>query len=173
MEFKKGVTMKAIVAVDRKWAIGRAGQLLVRIPADMKRFRALTVGKTVVLGRKTLATFPQGRPLEMRENIVFSRNPSFSAGDALVVNDEQGLLSLMEERHIDSDDVYVIGGEQIYRLLLPHCDTCLVTFIDRAYDADAFFPDLESDPDWEMTEESEEQTCFDVVYTFRTYRRRV
>ena len=164
--------MKAIVAVDKNWAIGRNGALLTRIPADMKRFRALTIGRTVVLGRKTLATFPQGRPLEMRENIVFSRNPAFTVKDAQVVHDEQELLRFLEKSGTSPDDVFVIGGEQIYRLLLPHCDECLVTFIDRTYDADAFFPDLDADDAWEMTEESEEQTCFDVIYTFRTYRRR-
>ena len=164
--------MKAIVAVDRNWGIGRAGALLVRIPADMKRFRAITEGKTVVLGRKTLATFPQGAPLAMRTNIVLSRNESYSVKGAHVVHDEEGLLDLLKKLYVDENDVYVIGGEQIYRLLLPHCDECLVTYIDRAYDADAFFPDLDQDPDWEIADESEEQTCFDVIYTFRTYRRK-
>ena len=164
--------MKAIVAVDRNWAIGRNGSLLVRIPADMKRFRALTTGKTVILGRKTLETFPQGRPLENRTNIIFSRNPAFSVPGAQVVADEQALQALLTRQNTADDDVFVIGGEQIYRLLLPLCDECLVTYIDRVYDADAYFPDLEKDPAWEMTEESEEQVCFDVIYTFRTYRRR-
>ena len=164
--------MKAIVAVDKNWAIGRAGALLVRIPADMKRFRALTEGKTVVLGRKTLQTFPQGKPLEMRRNIVFSRNLSCNVNGAHVVHDEAGLFALLKNLYTDDNEVFVIGGEQIYRLLLPHCDECFVTFIDRAYDADAFFPDLDTDPDWELADESEEQTCFDVIYTFRTYRRK-
>ena len=164
--------MKAIVAVDRNWGIGRNGALLVRIPADMKRFRALTEGKTVVLGRKTLATFPQGAPLAQRTNIVMSRNPQYTVKGAHVVHDESALTELLERLYVKDDDVFVIGGEQIYRLLLPYCDECHVTFIDRAYDADAFFPDLEDDPAWEMAEESEEQTCFDVIYTFRTYRRK-
>ena len=86
-----------------------------------------------------------------------------------VNTDAEEMLARLET---GEDSVFVIGGEQIYRMLLPQCDECLVTFIDREYDADAFFPDLDADPEWEMTEESEEQTCFDVVYTFRTYRRK-
>ena len=164
--------MKAIVAVDRNWGIGRNGALLVRIPADMKRFRALTEGKTVVLGRKTLATFPQGAPLAQRTNIVLSRNPSYAVKGAHVVHDVKALQELLERLYVRDDDVFVIGGEQIYRLFLPQCDECLVTRIDRVYDADAFFPDLDTGPDWELADESEEQTCFDVIYTFRTYRRK-
>ncbi|MBR0091032.1 MAG: dihydrofolate reductase [Lachnospiraceae bacterium] len=162
--------MQAIVAADANWGIGRDGTLLVRIPADMKRFREMTTGKVVVLGRKTLQTFPQGRPLPDRDNIILSRNPDFRVKGAAVVHDLSELQKLLAD--VPQDDVFCIGGAQIYELLLPQCDVCHVTRLERSYHADAFFPDLDRDPAWELAEESEEQTCFDTVYTFCTYRRK-
>ena len=162
--------MQAIVAADKNWGIGRDGTLLVRIPADMKRFREMTTGKVVVLGRKTLQTFPQGRPLPERDNIILSRNPSFPVKGAAVVHDPEELQKLIAD--VEPADVFCIGGAQIYELLLPQCDVCHVTRLERSYHADAFFPDLDADPAWELVEESEEQTYFDTAYTFCTYRRK-
>ena len=159
--------MKCIVAVDKNFAIGREGKLLLHVPNDMNHFRSLTEGKVVVLGRKTLQTFPQGQPLPNRTNIILSRNKDFKVKGAVVVN---SLDELKEEiKKYPSDDVCVIGGEQIYKQLLPLCDTCEVTYFDREFDADAFFPDLDNSPDWKIAEESEEQVYFDTLYTFRRY----
>ncbi len=161
--------MTAIVAADKHWGIGRNGALLTRIPADMQRFRELTYGKVVILGRKTLQTFPQGRPLDGRENIIMSRNTSFRVKGAQVVRSEEELFKVLS--FYPEEDVYVIGGGQIYLQLLKYCTTCLVTRLDRVFDADAYFPDLDALDAWSLVEESDEQTYFDTPYTFCTYVR--
>lgn len=161
--------MNLIVAVDENWAIGNKNELLVSIPADHKFFRQETTGKVVVLGRKTLETFPQGMPLKNRTNIIMSTNKDYRVKDAIVVHDLDELLSQIEK--YDTKDVYVVGGESIYRLLLPHCDTAHVTKIDHAYEADAYFPDLDAMPEWKITADSEEQTYFDITYHFLKYER--
>ena len=162
--------MKAIVGVDKNWGIGNKGKLLVTIPNDMKMFRAETTGKVVILGRKTLATFPQGKPLPNRTNIILTRDESFAAGDALIVHSVEELLE--EVKNYPPEDVYVIGGDSIYKQLLPYCDSAIVTRSDYVFEADTFFPNLEEDPDWIMTGESEEQTYFSLEYTFQNWERR-
>lgn len=161
--------MKAIVAVDENWGIGHQGKLLVSIPADMRFFREKTTGHVVVMGRRTLESMPGGKPLSDRVNIVMTRKSERLVDGALVVHDEEELLEALQA--YEEDEVYVIGGEEIYSLLLPHCDEAFVTKIDYAYQADAHFPNLDADPTWVLAEESEEQTYFDLIYTFRRYTR--
>ena len=162
--------MNIIAAVDNNWAIGRRGQLLVSIPNDLKHFREETMGKVLVYGRKTLQTFPQGMPLGGRTNIILSSNPGFQVKNALVVPDLDRLLEKLKS--YKEDDVYVVGGESVYRQLLPYCNTAHITKIDRRYEADAYFPDLDRDPEWEITADSDEQTYFDIAYTFLKYERK-
>ena len=162
--------MQAIVAVDENWAIGSKGSLLVRIPADQKMFRQETTGKVVILGRKTLDTFPAGQPLKNRTNISLSRDRSLTVEGATVVHSVEELLEAIKE--YDGDSVYNIGGESVYKLLLPYCDTVHVTKIDHAYEADAYFPNLDADDAWEVTEESDEQVYFDLTYHFVKYERK-
>ena len=161
--------MKLIVAADRNWAIGKNNKLMWSIPADMKFFRETTQGKVVIMGRKTLESFPQGQPLKNRVNIVITRNPSYKVKDAVVVHSVEEAIK--ESRKYDGD-VFVIGGESIYRAMLPYCDTALVTRIDYAYEADTWFPNLDEDEEWELTDEGEEQTCFDLEYAFTRYERK-
>ena len=161
--------MNIIVAVDKNWAIGKDNRLLVSIPADMKFFRETTQGNVVIMGRKTLESFPQGQPLKNRVNIVITRNPSYKVKDAVVVHSVEEAIE--ESRKYDGD-VFVIGGESIYRAMLPYCDTALVTRIDYAYEADTWFPNLDEDEEWELTDEGEEQTCFDLEYAFTRYERK-
>ena len=161
--------MRAIVNADKNWGIGFRNQLLVHIPSDMRFFREKTTGNAVVMGRKTLESLPGGRPLADRDNIILSRDPALKVKGAAVVHSVDELLQLLAD--MDTDRVYVIGGAEIYRLLLPYCDTAFVTRVNYAYQADAYFPDLDAMPDWELTEESEEQTCHDMEFTFRTYRK--
>jgi len=161
--------MRAILNADRNWGIGFQNQLLVHIPSDMRFFREHTTGNIVVMGRKTLESLPGGRPLADRDNIILSRDPAYQVRGAAVVHSVGELQDLLAD--VDTDRVYVIGGAEIYRLLLPYCDTAFVTKVDYAYQADAFFPDLDALPEWELAEESEEQTCFDIEFTFRTYKR--
>ena len=162
--------MNLIVAVDENWAIGNKNELLIRIPADHKNFRRETTQKVVVLGRKTLETFPQGLPLKNRTNIIMSTNPSYQVKDAVVVHSVEELIE--ELKQYDTQDVYIVGGESIYRQMLPYCDVAHVTKIDHVYEADAFFPNLDEDPDWQITADSEEQTYFDITYHFLKYERK-
>ena len=168
--YKKNPSLMAIVAADEKWAIGNKGNLLVRIPADHKNFSALTTGKVIVLGRKTLETFPQGKPLPDRINIILSANKDFEVKGAIAVHDTQELME--EIKKYDAEDVFVIGGQSVYEQLLPMCRDVLVTRIDHTYEADAHFPDLDNDPEWEITEMSDEQYYFDITYHFVRYTRR-
>ena len=141
--------MNVIVAVDQNWAIGKDGDQLVYLSEDLKRFKSLTTGHPVILGRKTLATFPGGRPLKGRRNLILSRNTEAAP-----------------------EDSFVIGGASVYRQLLPWCDTAYVTKIDRAFPADCHFPDLDQDPAWERTEESAPLEQDGIIYRYVTYRRK-
>ena len=162
--------MKAILSADRNWGIGYQNKLLVSIPSDMRFFREMTEGKVIVMGRKTLESFPNGLPLKKRINIVLTHDRSYQVKEAVIVHDKEELLE--ELKKYREDDVFVVGGGSVYELLLPYCDTAYVTRIDMAYQADTFFPDLDQDPEWELTEESDEQTCFDIEFTFTVYRRK-
>ena len=161
--------MNAIVAADKNWAIGCKNKLLVSIPADMKFFRETTTGKVVVMGRKTLESFPNGLPLKNRTNIVLTHDHTYKVPGAVVVHDMDELHE--ELKKYDSEDIYVIGGETIYRQLLDECDVAHITKIDYAYDADAYFPNLDERPEWKITADSEEQTYFDLEYYFYRYER--
>lgn len=161
--------MKMIVAVDKNWGIGKNNDLLVSIPADMKMFRTETAGKVVVMGRKTLESFPGGLPLKNRTNIVLSGNPDYQVKGAIVVHSLQELLE--EIKKYPKDQVYCIGGDSVYKMLLPYCDTAQVTKIDFAYEADRYFPNLDEMPQWQVAAESEEQTYFDLEYRFVRYER--
>ena len=123
--------MKLFAAADKEWNIGNKGELLFSLPDDMKFFRTTTSGKVVVMGRKTLESFPGSKPLKNRVNIVLSRNAHEVEG-AEFVNSVDELLEKVKE--YNSDDVYVIGGAQIYSLLLPYCDTALITHVDAVAD---------------------------------------
>ncbi len=162
--------MNAIVAVDRNWAIGNKGELLIRIPADQKRFREITTGGVVVLGRKTMDTFPGRKPLPNRTNMILSTNEDYKVQDAVVVHSIGQLLE--ELKSYPDESVYIIGGDSIYKQMLPYCDRVYVTKIDRAYEADAFYPDLDADPDWEVENVSEEQVYFDTTYEYVDYVRK-
>ena len=157
--------MNAIAAVDRNWAIGREGGLLFHLPTDMKHFRDLTVGGTVILGRKTMATFPGGRPLKGRRNLILSRNPDFAPEGAEVFPDLDSLLAQAPE------DACVIGGASVYQALLDKCDTAYITKIHKAYPADCWLPDLDADPSWTLAEESEPLEENGLTFHYATYKR--
>ena len=161
--------MKMIAAVDSNWAIGNKNRLLTSIPADMKFFRETTSGHVVVMGRKTLESFPNGLPLKNRTNIVLTANPSYEVKDTVIVHSEAELLE--ELKKYEGEEIFVIGGESIYRMLEPYCDVAYITKIDHEYEADAYFPNLDQMPEWRLAKESEEQTCFDLEYTFTVYER--
>ena len=159
-----------IVAVDKNWAIGYQNKLLTRIPGDQRFFREVTTGNVVVLGRKTLETFPQGQPLKNRTNIILSTRKDYQVKGAVVVHSIEELLAELSK--YDTERIYIIGGESVYRAMLPYCDTVHVTKIDRSFEADTYFPNLDELPEWEITADSEEQTYFDLEYVFYKYERK-
>ncbi len=168
--------MKAVVAIDKEWGIGCKGGLLVHVRADLKRFYQLTVGKTVILGSKTLQTFPGGKVLKNRTNLILSRNPAFAVEGGTVFASIDALLSFLQE-HPETDAV-VIGGGTIYQQLLPYCDEVYVTQFDRVYEKDTYFPNLDSDPAWICAEtgetlksDPETDSEKDLTYRFLLYKR--
>lgn len=161
--------MKLIVAVDENWGIGCKNELLVRIPSDQRMFREKTTGNVVVMGRKTLESFPGSKPLKDRVNIVLTKEKRESLNGEVIVHSIEEALE--EIKKYPKESIYIIGGETIYRQFLPYCDEAYVTKIEHKYEADAHFPNLDQDAEWKITEESEEQTYFDIPYTFVKYER--
>ena len=161
--------MKFLVTADNNGAIGRGAQPLVTIPAMQQSFLKETQGKVVVMGRKTLESFPNGLPLKNRTNIVLTGNKDYNVKDAIIVHTVEELLE--EIKKYPSEEVYCIGGDSVYKQLLPYCDTAHVTKIDFAYEADSYFPNLDEMPEWKVTAESDEQTYFDLEYSFMKYER--
>lgn len=159
-----------IVAVDKNWAIGYKNKLLVRIPADQRFFQSETLHKAVIMGRKTFESLPEVIPLKDRLNVIITSNPDYKVNGAVVVNSIEKALEAVKD--YKSEDVYVIGGESIYRQMLPFCDVAHVTKIDYAYQADTYFPNLDKMDDWIITGESDEQTYLDLIYTFYRYERK-
>ena len=162
--------MNLIVAVDNNWAIGNQGKLLNSIPEDMKFFRETTTGKVVIMGRKTLESFPNGLPLKKRVNIVITKDPDFTVKDAIIVHSIEDALE--EAKKYNDEDIYVIGGDSIYRQMLPYCNVAHVTKMDYVYQADTWFPNLDEDPEWVVAADSEEKTYFDLEYQFVMYVRK-
>lgn len=157
--------MNVIVAVDENWGIGRNGELLARISADLRRFKALTTGHAVILGRKTLQTFPGGKPLPGRENLIMSTTMDAAPEGARVFRDLDSLLDYAPE------DAFVIGGETVYRELLPYCEKVYVTKIHKTFDSDAFFPDLDALSGWKVTEKEDPLEENGVRFSYVTYER--
>lgn len=161
--------MNLIVNVDKNWAIGNGNKLLVSIPADMRFFKEQTTGNVIILGRKTLETFPAGKPLKDRVNVVISKKKDLQIPNAIVVHSVEEALEAVKD--YPSEKVFVVGGASIYEQMLPYCDVAHVTRTDYAYEADTYFPNLEENKEWELTGESEEQTYYDLEYMFCRYER--
>lgn len=162
--------MNLIVAVDKNWAIGKNNQLLVSIPADQKLFRDETLGKVVIMGRKTLESLPGGQPLYKRTTIILTRDPEYTVKGAIVCHSVEEVLKELEG--VNPEDIFVAGGQQIYEAFLPYCTVAHVTYIDYEYVADTYFPNLDQSDEWMMDVETEEETYFNLCYTFRRYVRK-
>lgn len=161
--------MNLIVAVDKKWGIGKDNRLLAHIPEDMKFFKDTTTGNIVVMGRKTLESFPDKKPLKNRINIVLTKDKNYTAEPAIIVHSEKELES--ELTKYMSDNIYVIGGASIYNMLLDKCDTAFVTYIDQEYDADTFFPNLDDNDNWVCCNVSDWHVYNDTRFCFKTYKK--
>lgn len=158
--------MDLVVNVAENWGIGKGGDQLVYISADLKRFRQLTTGKAVILGRKTLSTFPGGRPLKNRTNLILSGSVKEVEG-AEVFPDLRSLLTRLKS--CDSENVSVIGGASVYEALLPYCRTAYITKTYGSYEADTFFPNLDEMKNWVVTETSEMQEENGVQFRYINY----
>lgn len=160
--------MKAILCAGENWGIGKGGDLLFHIKSDMRFFRRETEGNIVIMGRKTLDSFPGGRPLKNRVNIVLTRDETFSREGAVCVHSVGEAVS-EAARH--EGEAYVIGGGEIYALFLDLCDVCLVTRVAASPDADVFFPDIDSLPEWRLAESGEELEEDGLRFRFAKYER--
>lgn len=157
--------MNVIVIVDQNWGIGCEGDQLVYLPPDLKRFQNLTSGHPVLLGRKTLETFPGGRPLKNRRNMILSTNEDLEVEGAEVFHSIAELLAAAPE------ECFVVGGERVYRQLLPYCDRAFVTKVQKSYQADCYFPNLDQDPLWCVEEEQGPFVYEELTYSYATYRK--
>lgn len=162
--------MNMIVAVDKNWGIGKNNQLMWHIPSDMRFFREKTMGHIVVMGRKTLESFPKGQPLKQRTNIVLSSNSNYKVKDALVLHTVEETLEYLKK--YPSEDIFIIGGASIYRQFFPYCNKAYVTKIGHTFEADTYFPDLDKIPEWELTGRGKKYTenGLDIVFTIYEQR---
>lgn len=167
--------MILLAAIDRNWAIGKKGSLLYRVPEDLRRFRQLTVGNLVICGRKTLESFPGGKPLPDRETVVLSHQYENRAGyeRLTVARTPEEALDRAASLRKEAQSVYVIGGESVYKLFLDRCDTALLTEIDaETPDADAFFPELRMQEGWKAVESSPVQiSSSGLSFRYVTYKK--
>ncbi len=160
--------LKLIASVDRHWGLGLGQELLFHLPEDMAWFKAHTMGKTVILGRKTLESFPGGKPLPGRKHLLLSRQKDITYENVVTVpNPEEVLVRAARE-----EEVWVIGGAQIYRLFLPHCREAYVTQVDAVRPADHFLENLDAAPDWRLRERSLWQESGGLRFCFCIYQRR-
>ena len=162
--------MNIIVAVDNNWGIGKDGKLLVTLPGDLRYFKNKTLGKTVIMGRKTLNSLPNGKPLPSRHNIILTREKNFEEEDCMVFNYISDIIEYVKK--IDTNDVFVIGGGTIYKQFLPLCDTFYVThLLIEVEDVDTYFPNLDEMEDIKLVWESDIKEELGIQYYFAKYKR--
>ena len=160
--------MNCIAAVSSNWGIGKDNGLLFHAAEDMKFFRRMTTGGTMILGRRTLESFPGSRPLPKRRHLVLTRRSGWQAEGVEIFHSVRDVLTAAEG--LSEDLVWVIGGGEIYRAFLPYCRKAYITRFDSAPEADTFFPDLGADPAWSLVEEGEPMQEGDLSYRFCLYQ---
>lgn len=159
--------MRAILHADREWGIGKNNSLMFKLPEDMKFFKNTTTGKVVVMGYNTLKSFPGGKPLKDRVNIVLCAEPKKIEGCTVVSSLKELFAKLAE---YDKDDVFLIGGAMTYKTLLPYCTEVLVTKVNAVGGADTFFENLDKSPSFQLIYESEEVETNGYKIKFTTYK---
>ena len=158
--------MNLIAAVDRNWGIGKNGDLLFRISKDMKHFARMTKGHVIVVGRKTLESFPGGKPLPGRLNIVLTHNKSYDGKGALVLTCKEDLFNYLSSLQ---DEVWVAGGGNLYKMLLPYCRYAYITEADATAEADTYMPDLNREPGWRLYRKGESMEEKGIRFRFSVY----
>lgn len=159
-----------LVAVDRNWGIGKEGDLLIKIPEDMKFFKDISINNVIIMGRKTFESLPNRKPLVNRVNIIITSDKNYKVENAIVVNSiEEAIEKAKEYKDLE---IINIGGGKIFNQMIDHCDIAYVTYIDREFEADTFCPRIDQLPDWKLESESEEKTYLDIKYYFRKYSKK-
>ncbi|NLW12721.1 MAG: dihydrofolate reductase [Clostridiaceae bacterium] len=165
--------MNLIAAVDMNWAIGKQDELLFRIRTDLRRFKELTRDNIVICGRRTVQTFPGGKPLAGRINLILSRQHDLDIEDAIMCRDQDELFAELNRLNFegyDDSQIYVIGGASIYKLLMPYCSKALITYIHASVeDADCHLPDFGRLTNWIMQDKSEIMSENSIEFEYRTY----
>lgn len=164
--------MNIILAADRNWAIGKDNDLLIHLPGDLKYFKKMTTGKTVIMGRKTLESLPDGKPLPNRRNIILTRADDFQVSGAEVLNSIEDVLHLIKSGDLKSDEAFVIGGADIYKQMMPHCDKFYITKIEAELPADRYFVDLDQVDDLKITWTGPTEEYKGTKYQYVLYERR-
>ena len=164
--------MNIILAADRNWAIGKDNDLLIHLPGDLKYFKKMTTGKTVIMGRKTLESLPGGKPLPNRRNIILTRSADFQVSGAEVLNSIEDVLHLIKSGNLKSDEAFVIGGADIYKQMMPYCDKFYITKIDAELPADRYFVDLDEVDGLEITWTGPIEEHKGTKYQYVLYERR-
>lgn len=159
--------MRAILHADKNWGIGKNNGLMFRIPADMQFFKNTTIGNVVVMGSNTLKSFPGGKPLKDRLNIVLYPDGE-DREDCLIVRSLDELFAEIKKH--DPEKVFVVGGQMMYKTLLPYCTEVLVTKVDAVGDADAFFEDLDVNKNFVLISESAPEITNGYTVKFTVYR---
>lgn len=161
--------MKAIVAVAEDWGIGKDNKLLFSIPEDLKFFRETTSGNVIIMGRKTLESFPGGKPLKNRINIVLTSDKKYECEGAAIVHSTEELICHLGDNKYDRDKVFVVGGGSVYSELLLFTDVVYVTKVFAKKDADTFFPNLDEYEDWAIASSSDVREYEGIQFRFDTY----
>ena len=162
--------MIIIAHADKNNGIGKNNDLMFRLPLDMKFFRETTTDSVVIMGRKTLESFPGKKPLPKRVNIVITRNPDFEAENVITASSPEDAAKI--SKAYPDKKVFVIGGGNIYEQMLPFCDTALITRVYEDADADTFIHDFDNDPEWYLAEESDDIEDNAHIVRFCNYKRK-
>lgn len=160
--------MKAIVNVDKNWGIGFNNELLNPIPVDLKLFKNLTTNNIVVMGLNTFLSLPNQKALPNRTNIVLTSKTDWSAPDVIVC---RSIEEVRQKTLWLPGEVFIIGGSSVYKQFLPYCDTVYVTKVNSSKEADAFFPNLDENPEWNLWFKGKKQRFKDVSFRFLMYQR--
>ena len=158
--------MELIVAVYDDWGIGKDGTQPVALSADRKFFRETTRGAMVIVGRKTLADFPGGRPLPNRMNVVLTRQ-DIVIEDVVICHSPAEAVEIAKS----ADRAMVIGGGSVYQQMLPYCDKAYVTKVHTCPESDTYFPNLDADPQWNMTQVLQSGEENGITYEMCLYKK--
>lgn len=166
------MSLNLIASVDKNWGIGNKGKLLLPIPKDMQIFKSLTVGNIIVMGRKTLESLPGGNPLPDRINIVLTKDKNYYKDGVIVVNSISEVFDFINKKSLRKN-IFVIGGESIYKQFLPYCDTAYITYIDKEFEADTHLENLDKIHDWKLIIKSGRYTDekSNTDFYFRQYKK--